>query len=94
MIFAFPVGIVLFLAAAGGAGLWLWRTKATADQKYREAQDMAQQALQVSVDAYRAAVAEFVDAKLAYGLADDKEPALLALVDTWPKHTTPQEQAS
>jgi hypothetical protein len=94
MIFTLPVGILLFLAAAGGAGIWLWRTKSAADQKYQEAQKMADQALKFSVDIYRAAIAEFVDAKVAYGAADDNESALLAVVDSWPNYTSLKERVS
>jgi hypothetical protein len=91
---AFPVGLLLFFAAAGGAGIWLWKTKTAADQKYKEAQAIAKQALQHSVDLYRATAAEFVDATIAYGDQDINEAALLKVVDTWPTFTAEKERAS
>lgn len=94
MLVAGGLGIVLSLAAVGGAGIWLWRTKTTADQKYREAQEMAQQALNYSIDIYRAAAAEFVDAKIAFTDADRKEPALLSVVDGWPMYSTEKERTA
>ncbi|WP_006245062.1 hypothetical protein [Mycolicibacterium tusciae] len=77
-------GVLVFVAAAGGAGFWVWRKKTESDKKYHQAQGMAQAALEFSIDIYRAAVAEFVDAKLAYSEEDDKEADLLRLIDTWP----------
>ncbi|OBJ70990.1 hypothetical protein [Mycobacterium sp. 1274756.6] len=93
-IMAFPVGLLLFLAAVGGSAIWLWQKKKTAEEKYREAQEMAQQALNFSVDIYRAAAAEFVDAKIAFRAADEQEAALLTVVDGWPTYNTRQETAS
>lgn len=93
---AVAVGLLLFLAAVGGAGFWLWRKKTDCDTKYRKAQEIAQAALEFSIDIYRATVAEFVDAKLAFGEEDAKESDLLLLIDTWPtfiqQHS--QEQVS
>ncbi|MCF6389347.1 hypothetical protein L2K20_20425 [Mycobacterium sp. MBM] len=89
-------GVLLFLAAAGGAGFWVWRKKKDCDEKYQKAQGMAQAALEFSIDIYRATVAEFVDAKLAYGEEDGKEQDLLRLIDTWPVYaqSRTQEQVS
>lgn len=89
-------GLLLFLAAAGGAGFWLWKKKTDCDRKYLQAQQMAQQALEFSIDIYRAAVAEFVDAKVTYGEEDAKEGQLLKLIDTWPTsvHNHVQERVS
>ena len=55
--------LLMFVAAVGGAAFWLWRKKTDCDAKYRKAQDIAQAALEFSIDIYRATVAEFVDAK-------------------------------
>lgn len=90
------LGVILFLAAAGGAGFWVWRKKTDCDAKYRKAQNMAQAALEFSIDIYRSTVAEFVDAKLAFGEEDAKESALLRLIDTWPTfvQNQPREQVS
>ena len=77
-------GLLVFVAAVGGAAFWLWRKKTDCDAKYRKAQDIAQAALEFSIDIYRATVAEFVDAKIAFGEEDAKESDLLLLIDTWP----------
>lgn len=77
-------GIVVLLLAAGAAGFWLWRKKSDADKQVAEAHAAREQALQFSVDVYRAAVAEFVDARLAYQAEDAHEADLLTLIDTWP----------
>jgi hypothetical protein len=77
-------GVLLFIAATGGAGFWLWRKKTDCDAKYAKAQQMAQAALEFSIDIYRAAVAEFVDAKGLFSEEDTKEAELLKLIDTWP----------
>ena len=77
-------GVFVFLAATAGAGIWVWRKKTDCDQKYQKAQQMAQAALEFSIDIYRATIAEFVDAKLAYSEEDVKEADLLKLIDTWP----------
>ncbi|MBS1696409.1 MAG: hypothetical protein JST91_29840 [Actinobacteria bacterium] len=77
-------GVFVFLAAVGGAGFWVWRKKTSCDQKYEQAQRMAQAALEFSVDIYRSAVAEFVDAKVAYSEEDAKEADLVKIIDTWP----------
>ena len=94
MFAALPVGILLFLGATIGSGIWLYQKKTNADRKYREAQDVAHKALTCSIDLYRATAAEFVDAKIAYGKADDQELALLGVVDSWPRYTRGQERAS
>jgi hypothetical protein len=89
-------GVFVFLAAAAGAGVWLWRKKTDCDQKYQKAQQMAQAALEFSIDIYRATIAEFVDAKLAYSEEDMKEAELLKLIDTWPTfvQSSAQERVS
>nr|WP_313777371.1 hypothetical protein [Mycobacterium sp.] len=89
-------GLLLFLAAAGGAGFWVWRKKTDCDAKYRKAEEIAQAALEFSIDIYRATVAEFVDAKIAFGEEDAKERDLLLLIDTWPTivQNHAQEQVS
>lgn len=89
-------GVLLFVAAAGGAGFWLWRKKTNCDRKYSAAQQMAQEALEFSIDIYRASMAEFVDAKLAYNEEDAKEAELLKLIDTWPTlvHSRAEERVS
>lgn len=84
LIFGAAGGAFVMLLAGGIAGFMLWRKKTEADEKYASAQKMAQQALEFSVDIYRAATAEYVDAVLAYKDADSKEADLLALIDGWP----------
>lgn len=88
--------VFVFLAAAGGAGFWVWRKKQDCDKKYAHAQQIAQKALEFSIDIYRNANAEFVDAKGAFGEEDAKEADLLRIIDTWPTfvHQQSQEFAS
>lgn len=78
------VGILLTLAVVAGAGWWVTKKKRAADAMVRQAESDRGQALQYSIDIYRTAVAEFVDARLAYQEADGNEQELLNLVDTWP----------
>lgn len=77
-------GVVVFLAAAGGAAFWVWRKKTDCDAKYQQAENMARAALAFSIDIYRASTAEFVDAKLAYSDEDANEGELIKLIETWP----------
>ena len=45
---------------------------------------MRDQAMRASVDVYRAAMAEFVDARIAYQEEDAKAAPLATLIQTWP----------
>lgn len=77
-------GVVLMLLAAAGAGGWVFLKKQKADKLYQEAIAMRDQALRASVDVYRGAMAEFVDAKIAYQEEDERSAELTKLVQTWP----------
>jgi len=77
-------GGLLALAAFGGAAWWVVRKKRVADERVRHAEAARGQALQYSIDIYRAAVAEFVDARLAYQEADAGERDILELIGGWP----------
>ncbi|MGB3605157.1 MAG: hypothetical protein WBA38_16595 [Gordonia sp. (in: high G+C Gram-positive bacteria)] len=75
---------VLFFAALAGAGGWAYLRKREADRRTAEALAMRDQAMRFSIDVFRAAVAEFVDAKLCYQEEDALAADLAKLVNTWP----------
>lgn len=75
--------IMLLLGGGGAVGYVLWKKK-QADDLYNEAVKMRDQAVAFSVDVHRAAIAEFVDAKLAYREEDSQEKPLTDLIKTWP----------
>jgi hypothetical protein len=78
------VAVLLMLLSGAGAGGWAYMKKRAADAKVREAENMRDQAMRASVDVYRAAMAEFVDARIAYQEEDAKAAPLATLIQTWP----------
>ncbi|MFT4127531.1 MAG: hypothetical protein QM662_15040 [Gordonia sp. (in: high G+C Gram-positive bacteria)] len=86
-------GVLLMLAAAAGCGIWLYVKKTAADKLYNEAVNMREQALHRSIDIYRAALAEYVDARIAYSEEDAKANQLAELVSTWPTTVGNHEEA-
>ncbi|WLP92151.1 hypothetical protein [Gordonia sp. NB41Y] len=86
-------GVVLLLLSGIGVGAWLFLKKRAADQKYQEAQNMRDQAVRFSIDVYRAAMAEFVDVKIAYHEEDAKQAQLSRLVETWPTTVGRRDEA-
>jgi hypothetical protein len=80
-----PIGLlVCFLIAGGISALVIWFKKRKADAAVAKAEAERDQAKAVSLDIYREATAEYVDAHLVYTDEDARESELLALVDSWP----------
>ncbi|MFC0313985.1 hypothetical protein ACFQNE_05755 [Gordonia phosphorivorans] len=77
-------GLVMLLLGGGGAAGYVWWKKREADKLYNEAVRTRDQAIAFSVDMYRAAIAEFVDAKLAYREEDQQVQSLTDLIKSWP----------
>lgn len=78
------VPIVGFLVAGGIAALIVWNKKRAADAAVAKAEGDREAAKLASLEMFRDACAEFVDAEFVYQDEDAKEGALLALVSSWP----------
>lgn len=77
-------GVVLLLLVGGGAAGYVFWKKKEADKAYNDALGMQEQAMHFSVDVYRAAIAEYVDATIAYREEDELSSSLNDLIKTWP----------
>jgi len=80
------VGFTIIMVLAGlafAAGMIFKRVK-DAEKRVAQAEEIRETAKQHSRDMYRATIAEWLDARLAYQEQDAKERDLLALVEGWP----------
>ena len=80
----FLVPIIGFLIAGGIAALIVWNKKRAADAAVAQAERDREQAKAASIEVFRDACAEFVDAEFVYADEDAKETKLLALIGSWP----------
>lgn len=88
------VGAIIGLVVAGGvSGLIVWNKKKKADAAVAQAEASRGAAFSVSRDIYRDAMAEWVDAELAYRAADAKEADLLRVIGQWPSIRLEKEDA-
>jgi hypothetical protein len=78
------VPIVGFVVAGGIAALIVWQRKKKADAALASAERDREVAKAASIEVFRDACAEFVDAELAYKDEDVKEKPLLDLIAGWP----------
>lgn len=78
-------GFFIALLIVGGiSALYVWNLKRKADALVAAALATREQALAVSRDLYRSALAEWVDAGIDYQEADAREASLLDLIAAWP----------
>lgn len=79
------IGALIALVLAGGiSALVIWRKKKRADDAVALAEADREAAKAASIEVFREATAEFVDAQLAYADEDAREAELIALVAKWP----------
>jgi hypothetical protein len=81
------VGLVVLFVAGGVAAAYIFNKKNKADKEAATLQHQIGEATAYSIDLYRKALAEWVDARLVYEDADAHERALLDIVDSWPTAT-------
>lgn len=84
LLFGWVGMLVMFFIAGGISALVIWTKKTKADAAVAKAEAERDQAKAVSIDIYREATAEYVDARLVYADEDAKEADLLRLIDAWP----------
>lgn len=78
-------GFFIALLIVGGiSALYVWNLKRKADALVAAALATREQALAVSRDLYRSALAEWVDAGIDYQEEDAREASLLDLIAAWP----------
>ncbi len=80
--------LIAFVISGGISALVIYNKKKKADAAVAAAEANREAAEDVSRDIYRDAMAEWVDAELAYQEQDANEAGLLALIESWPSIRT------
>lgn len=78
-------GILILVGTLALVGFLIYRKKNACEKTIAAAVQAREKAKTVSLDIYRGASAEWVDAKLVYEEEDAKEADLLELIEGWPR---------
>lgn len=78
------MGLLVLLGGGGTAAFMIYKEKQRLDSALQQLLASRDKAKATSVDIYREAAAEWVDAGFAYDEEDAKEAQLLAMIEGWP----------